>query len=191
VVCHLSFVLATWRMAADGKEKKKSDEEEWTEQVEPQSPKRKQSFEQGVRSGKRQRKAADTFAPSLYYAEPKQHRVRVVVGRGVKLFKIPEIRESIRSSSKDSLELKNAFKLLYRPPGKTPIPDMKQSLLDFSGYLPVFDGSEDQEKQEKMVEDAEVRWMLLVFFLFARANVRTNHCWCCGWYGVSSGVVVL
>ncbi|KAI2512172.1 hypothetical protein MHU86_2259 [Fragilaria crotonensis] len=145
-------------MAADGKEKKKNDEE-WTEQVEPQQQqqaKRKQSFEPGIRTGKRQRKAADTFAPSLYYAEPKQqHRVRVVVGRGVKLTKIPEIRESIRSSTKDSLELRNAFKLMYRVPGKTPIPEMKQSLLDFSGYLPVFDGSEDRKTQDKMVEDAE------------------------------------
>ena len=166
-------------MAADGKTEK-SDEKEAEQQVvvpeqqqqeeegegEEEAKSRKPSFEQAVvRSGKRQRKAADTFAPSVsfYTAEPKQNRavavaaaVVPVVGRGTKLSLIPEIRDSIQSAPKVLAEIKNAYRLMYRPPSRTSFQEMRQSILDFSGYLPVFQGQEDEEKQNQMVEDAEV-----------------------------------
>ena len=121
--------------------------------------KRKQAAVDPSRSSKRERKAADTFAPTNFNMETK-NRINVVEGRGKKLRDIQPILEVVEAASKNSLELKNAHKLLYPVRGKTVPQEMRSNLLEFNGYLPVVEG-EDEEKRAKMEEDAEVGYWLV------------------------------
>ena len=95
--------------------------------------KRKQAAVDPSRSSKRERKAADTFAPTNFNVETK-NRINVVEGRGKKLRDIQPIAEVVEAASKNSLELKNAHKLLYPVRGKTVTQEMRNNdLLEFNG----------------------------------------------------------
>ena len=154
-----------------GKKGKADDNNNNTEEN-PKTGKRKlpQSLqdtpEPGVRSGKRERKPAEAFDSSVYDLLNKSKRaIQVVPGRGThKLGDIAEIQNTIRLAHDDSLDLKNAHKLLYPVRGKTLARQMRHNLLEFSGYLPVW-GEADQEKikRDKLEEDIEVRWPCFVF----------------------------
>ena len=107
--------------------------------------KRKQAAVDPSRSSKRERKAADTFAPTNFNVETK-NRINVVEGRGKKLRDIQPILEVVEAASKNSLELKNAHKLLYPVRGKTVPQEMRSNLLEFNGYLPVVERGDARKK---------------------------------------------
>ena len=64
-----------------------------------------------------------------------------------KLRDIQPIAEVVEAASKNSLELKNAHKLLYPVRGKTVTQEMRNNdLLEFNGYLPVVERGEARKK---------------------------------------------
>jgi hypothetical protein len=104
---------------------------------------------------KRVRKTADVFEPDNFLAADKS--LRVVAGRGSKLFEIEPIKASIDKLSMHSPDLMMAHRLLYTRQGKPAKKEIKKNLHEFCGFLPKAAEGQDKKELEVLEEEAEVR----------------------------------
>lgn len=107
---------------------------------------------------RRERKAVKSYSPVETKPVEKPH-VTVEQGRGVRLSELDHVKEAIQAAALDDLLMGYKF-LFWRGRGKLPKiskKDLKQSILAFSGYLPMRDPKLSKAKQAEVDEEYEVR----------------------------------
>lgn len=113
------------------------------------------SEEDRPKRDKRERKSSNAFVPEDFLHVDAS--VKVIEGRGVKLSDIPAVRESIESTNIQSSIIDDAHKLCFKRGRKPPKAEMKQNLLDFSGFLIKKEEEQTEEELKEQDDDAEVR----------------------------------
>lgn len=139
----------------DGGTDNNEENEEAEKKLESRKRRASKLLESSVpsRTGKRERKSAETFVPASFIVD--KPRVKIFKGRGAKLSDIPSVRESIEAAQTPDLAAAHKFVFTFR--GKVSNHEKKGNLLSFSGFLTPIEPDEEKEKRDKIDEDAEVR----------------------------------
>ena len=110
--------------------------------------------------GKRKRRSSTlaAFEPEDFtMADQEYEGPKIIKGRGVKLGDLPAVRSSIEKYKASSNECQTAHKLLYTMRSKPALKDVKNNILNFSGYLVPLPKNYDEKVMEKEDENEEVR----------------------------------
>eukprot|EP00980_Cylindrotheca_fusiformis_P021176 scaffold8136_cov127-Cylindrotheca_fusiformis.AAC.16 len=131
------------------------------------SPKRESSSTEG--EGSRPKRARKTGGGPAAVYDPvdftmkEPEGIKIIKGRGSKLGSFPSVKASIESSKRTADEISFAHQFLFGKKGKPTKREMKDHLLEFSGYLkPIPSGKSRTDKEvEKEEELVEVRGCII------------------------------
>lgn len=115
-------------------------------------------------SGRRERKSATRLSPELVET-PSKKDFSVKQGRGVALESIENVKAKIKATKKDDLVLRDAHSLIFSMRGRPKQNQIKQRLLQFSGYLPVVKEGAKPEETEHDDEETETKMSIKAFKL--------------------------
>ena len=130
--------------------------------------KRKSSTKTESRPKRARRSAADAekavYEPSDFTMKEAEG-IKVTKGRGAKLSSFPVVKSSIEGSKRTGDEIASAHQFLFGKKGKYTKKEMKEHLLEFSGYLkPIPAGKKRTDKEvDREEEQAEVS--IIIFFI--------------------------
>ena len=140
-------------------DKQKEEEEKRNELKKTFGDKDPEKGEDSGGRSKRKRRDSTTYEPedfTLASVKAAVNDTRVIPGRGAKLADLESVKASIEKCNSEDLPF--AYKFLFRTRGKPTKKEMKQILLEFSGYLPPLPNGKklSDEELEEFDKDYEV-----------------------------------
>jgi hypothetical protein len=166
-------------MEEEDKGKKTDKKEEKQEEEDDEETEEEETDDEDRGRGKRKRRESKGFEPEDFtMASERAKRAAVVEkGRGMKLEDIPVVKAAIEKVALNSDDLPFAYTFVFSNRFKPTKKEMKQKLLEFSGYLPPLPKKKlDQEEQDANDEVHEVRVSIsLYIYIILCLLKRRSH----------------
>mmetsp|Transcript_21559 Transcript_21559/g.40258 ORF Transcript_21559/g.40258 Transcript_21559/m.40258 type:complete len:317 (-) Transcript_21559:199-1149(-) len=154
----------------DDKEKKKVRvEKEEEEDDDDEETEDEETDDEDRGRGKRKRRESKSFEPEDFTMASERAAAKaavIVKGRGKKLGDLPVVKAAIEKTPLSSEDLPFAYTFVFSTRGVPTKKEMKNKLLEFSGYLPPLPkGKYDEDEQDAEDEKFETKYATKAFKL--------------------------